>query len=110
MKRIVTTTYRYKRPTRKRKPVAREVPTVVHRPRRAPRATQEEQPEVEQPASANEDPTTPPERKSAIVTIRRRGRIGYGEDPTPEELLRRADAADAIIRDFKRELARRHRK
>ena len=50
---IVTSTYRYKRPPRKRKPVRLEVPAIVRR------GTKPETP----PAPANDD------RKPAIVTV-----------------------------------------
>ena len=110
MKRIVTTTYRYKRPPRKRKPVVLEVPTVVRRPHRSARATRAEQAAVEEPARAGQDFTHAPDGRSAIVTVRKRSWIGQAEESTPEELRWRADAADAIMRDFKREFGNRHRK
>ena len=118
MTRIVTTTYRYKRPPRKRKAVALEGPAVVtakssrrpslgtkrRRPRfgaarhyddgaaqlnQAHRARQHEYP-VRLPA--NDD------RKSAIVTIKRKSRFGDAPDLTPEEHQRRGEAADAMWR------------
>ena len=73
--RIVTSTYRYKRPPRKRKPVLLEVPAIVTK--RAPRP-QASAPKP--PAPANDD------RKPAIVTVkRRRSRFGDVPDMTPEE-------------------------
>ena len=49
------------------------------------------------------------DRKSAIVTAKnpRRGRFGFADVPdmTPEEHKRRGDAADALMRRFKREIA-----
>jgi hypothetical protein len=110
MTRIVTTTYRYKRPPKMWKPAVLEVPTVVRRPHRSARATREEQAAVEESAHAGEDFMTAPEAKSAIVTVRKRSRIDHADEVTSEELRRRADAADAFMRDFKRELANRHRK
>ena len=49
------------------------------------------------PAPANDD------RKSAIVTVKRRGgRFGDVSDLTPEEHRRRGDAADALFRELMR--------
>ena len=57
--------------------------------------------------TAEAAPDDPP--KSAIVTAknphRRHGRFGDVPDMTPEELQRRRDAADALFRRFKREIA-----
>jgi hypothetical protein len=60
---------------------------------------------------ANPTPVTPAREagKSAIVTNRRRSRFGGAPDLTPEELQRRRDAADAIMQDFKRQIAARLR-
>ena len=83
MTRIVTTHYRYKRPPRKRKAVALEVPAIV----RAGTAS----------AAPAED------RKPAIVTARRpRKRYADVPDMTPEEHQRRGDAADALWRELLR--------
>jgi hypothetical protein len=51
----------------------------------------------------------PPEddRSSAIVTIRQPSRFGVAEDLSPEEHRRRADAANAMMQDFKRQIAKR---
>jgi hypothetical protein len=106
MTRIVRTTYRYRRPPRKRQAVALEVPAVV---KAADPARASKQGRGSPPAPANDGRTpTPPlaaEKKPAIVSIRRRGRFGYAEDLTPEELRRRADAADALFRDIVRRIA-----
>ena len=78
--RIVTTHYRYKRPPKKGKAVALDVPAVVLRAGRRP---------------ADED------RKPAIVTAKNpRGRL---PDMTPEEYQRRCDAADALWRELVRQ-------
>jgi hypothetical protein len=98
MARIVTYAHRYKRPPRRKKAVALEGPKVVRR-------------RVFEVASPANPPVTPASeaRKSAIVTSRRRSRVGEAPDLTPKELQRRRDAADAIMQDFKREIAARLR-
>ena len=92
MTRIVTTTYRYKRPPKRRKAVALAGPAIVRKraPKSASLAHLPEQP-------ANDD------RKPAIVTERRPGarRINV-PDLTPEEYQRRGDAADALWRELVR--------
>jgi hypothetical protein len=95
MARIVTYAYRYKRPPRRKKAVALKGPKVIRR-----RAS-----EVAPPA--NPTPVTPASeaRRSAIVTSRRRSRFGEAPDLTPEEIQQCRDAADAIMQDFKRQLA-----
>jgi hypothetical protein len=86
--RIVTSTYRYKRPPRKRKPVPLEGPAIVRRGRAKPETP---------PAPANDD------RKLAIVTVKRRGsRFGEVPDLTLEEHQRRGEAADALFREIVR--------
>ena len=85
---IVHYEYRYKRPPRKKKPVALEVPAVVRaKPTRRPRSPDEE-----------------PPAKSVIVTIRKRGSDRV-PDVTPEEHQRRGDAAEALFREMKRRIA-----
>jgi hypothetical protein len=95
---IVTTHYRYKRPPRKRKAQAAaiEVPEIVTIPREKLRRVKADQ--------ANAD------IKSAIVTAQR-SRLGFGEVPdmTPEEHKRRGDAADALFREMKRQIADKRR-
>jgi hypothetical protein len=90
--RIVTTTYRYRRPPRKKKPGLLEVPAIAVK--RAP----SQQASAPKPAApANDD------RKSAIVTARkRRSRFGDAPDMTPEEHRRRSDAAAALFREVVR--------
>ena len=68
------------------------MPAIV-RGRKPPRAM---------PAATNDD------RKSAIVTAkhpRRHGSFGDMPDMTPEEHKRRGDAADALFREMKRQIA-----
>ncbi len=107
---VVRTTYRYKRPPRKRKAVALEVPAIVRAadPAKASKRTPlrdqrsgEPTPDLATTAPANDD------RKSAIVTARRPGRRAVADVPdmTPEEHKRRGDAADELFRRFKREIA-----
>ena len=87
--RIVTSTYRYKRPPRKRKAVPLEGPAIVRRG-------------AAKPADASRAPAND-DRKSAIVTAKRRpGRFGDVPDMTPEEHQRRGDAADALFREIVR--------
>jgi hypothetical protein len=115
--RIVTSTYRYKRPPRKKKPAAPlEIPAIVTiRDKKRVRAEKpsEISGEMAAPAPANVshrvtpsfDPPTAEERKSAIVTIRRKPErvLPPGLLPeTPEEHKRRGDGADAMFREFKR--------
>jgi hypothetical protein len=113
MTRIVRTAYRYKRPPRRKQPVALEVPGVVKavdpakaRPSKPPAKNK---PEPSAPAAANDDGPTEPaprpaaETKSAIVTARKPGaRFADVPDMTPEEHRRRGDAADAMFREMKR--------
>ena len=82
MTRIVSYVHRYKRPPKKRKAVALDVPAVVLRGGRG---------------AADED------RKPAIVTARKPGRR-HADVPemTPEEYQRRCDAADALWRELVR--------
>jgi hypothetical protein len=86
MTRIVTTAYRYKRPPRKRKAVALDVPAVVKaaKVQRFHDVTSEPQPEPAVDA-----------RTSAIVTIRSRKGAMLAH-------LRRGDAADALFREVVR--------
>ena len=117
MTRIVTTPYRYKRPPRKRKPVALDMPAVVAAKSRRPvGGTEEAAAEVmtltayprsgetgaTQPstpsAAARVAPPANDDQKSAIVTIKRKSRFGDVPDLAPEELQRRGEAADALWR------------
>ena len=122
MTRIVTTHYRYKRPPRKRKVAALDISAVVVAKgsrrtspvggkgeaaaedrvppaytagRRAQSSTPRGAARVISPphhsaAPANDD------RKSAIVTIKRKSRLGDAPDMTPEEHQRRGEAAGSM--------------
>ena len=57
------------------------------------------------PSIQSDDPTELPQRKSAIVTIRRTSRYSNVPELAPEEVRRRGDAADAMFQDFKRLIA-----
>ena len=75
--RIVTTTYRYKPPPRKRKAVAITGPAIVRKRGRADAAVPPpDEPEPAPPPPANDDrrPPPPPAAKSAIVTTTSRKR------------------------------------
>jgi hypothetical protein len=65
------------------------------------------------PEPANDDPRPAPrpaaERKSAVVTVRSRSRFSKAEDITVEEANRRADLANAMMQDFKRQIAEKTR-
>jgi hypothetical protein len=100
---IVTTHYRYKRPPRKRKAVALDVPAIVK-----PAPTKKQRGPVIRTKGAeavNDNGDQP--RAAAIVTAKnpRRGRFGDVPDMTPEEHKRRGDAADALFREMKRQIA-----
>jgi hypothetical protein len=100
---IVTSTYRYKRPPRKRKAVALDVPAIV-----MPAPTKKRQgPVIRLGTKAAEAVNDNGDRKPAIVTAKnpRRGRFGDVPDMTPEEHKRRGDAADALFREMKRQIA-----
>jgi hypothetical protein len=119
--RIITSTYRYKRPPRKKKPQAIPEPAIVvgKRSRRVDKAAAaaevlsrsprhhdgamqpstlrktEREPAVTAPPPANDD------RKPVIATAKRRpGRFGDVPDMTLEEHQRRGDAADALFREL----------
>ena len=78
MTRIVTTHYRYKRPPRKRKAVALEVPAIVTRAsKRSTKPPSEPQAAAAQPA--NDD------RKSAIVTTTSKKRLKFLRAERPAE-------------------------
>ena len=108
---IVRTTYRYKRPPKKRKPnpAALTMPRIVTAKKPKPRKpgdplirrTSDAAPAVDTNAAAKDD------RKSAIVTVRRRKHARSGDAPemSPEEHKQRGDAADELFRKMKRWLA-----
>ena len=110
MARIVRTAHRYKRPPRRKKPVALGVSAVVRaasKPGPGPTpAPGKPEPALTEPANDDGKPAPPPAavRKSAIVAIRRRSRFSPVADLTPDEVRRRADAADTMMQDFKRQI------
>jgi hypothetical protein len=103
---VVRSTYRYKRPPRKRQAVALEGPAVVKvaSQRTRPKPT----PAAPTPPANDDGTPPPPSAASAIVTIRSRKHAMLAhllEDMTPEEHCRRGDAADAMMQRFKRKIA-----
>jgi hypothetical protein len=123
MTRIVTSHYRYRRPPRKRKAVALEVPAIVKaadpakvrkRGRVSIRIDTSDAAKPEPPANDDRpDPAPLPTdgQKSSIVTIRRRGkRFADVPDMTPEEHKRRGDGAAAMFQEMKRQIAREARR
>jgi hypothetical protein len=87
---IVTHAYRPRR-ARKRTAQAADMPTIVRAGKKAP------------VAATNGD-----DRKSAIVTAkhrRRHGSVSDVPDMAPEEHKRRGDAADALFREMRRQIA-----
>jgi hypothetical protein len=98
--RIVTSTYRYKRPPRKRKAVPLQGPAIVRKG-----AAQPASQKLSAEATFIPPPTEPAndDRKSGIVTAkRRRSRFGEVPDMTLEEHQRRGDAADALFHKMAR--------
>ena len=91
---IVTTHYRYKRPPRKRKAVALEVPAIVTK-----RGTKR------LPAAKADATQTRTASRRSSPQAKASGRFGDVPDMTPEEHKRRGDAADALFREMKREIA-----
>jgi hypothetical protein len=90
---IVTYAHRPKR-ARKRKTQPADMPVIVRACKHV---------EV---ASDVPSPPANDGRKSAIVTIKRKsGRFGDVPDVTPEEHKRRGDAADALFREMKSQIA-----
>ena len=100
MTRIVTTTYRYKRPPRKRKAVALELPAIVRAGRKAEVRQNSAEPPPVSPA-----PPTNDDRKPAIVTARPGRRYAAVPDLPPEEVQRRGEAAGALWRVLVRRAA-----
>jgi hypothetical protein len=117
MKRIVTSTYRYKRPPRKRKAQQAAIPQAVvvkiSKPKQRHVQRLEEAraalPVTAPPANDDRPAETLSDRptKSAIVTIRHRGRrFADVPDMTPEEHRRVGDLADALFREIVRRATR----
>jgi hypothetical protein len=116
--RIVTSTYRYKRPPRKRKAVPLEGPAIVRRGTAKPetppgkkRVAKADGPLTVRDGSGRapsgiDTPRSQPAAatpRSAIVTVKLRpGRFGDVPDMTLEESQRRGDAADALFREIVR--------
>ena len=102
---IIRTTYRYNRPPRKRKqpPMAQAIVTP------APMKKQQRGPVIRLGAkgaeAVNDNGEQP--RPAAIVTAKhpRRRSVPDVPDITPEEHKRRGDAADALFREMKRQIA-----
>jgi hypothetical protein len=88
---IVTSHYRYKRPARKRKAVALEVPAVVKAASKPPKA---------EPLTKSTPPAATDDRTSAIVTIRGRKQAKHADVPdlAPEALQRRSNAGELVRR------------
>ena len=91
---MVTTTYRYKRPPKRKKAVLLKVSPIV-RAGKQPAA-------LERSIDATES-TSAKVRTSAIVTVKGKpGRFDEAEELTSEEHRRRGDAADALFRELVR--------
>ena len=65
---------------------------------------------VEAGLPANDDVGKPTKPAAALVTFRRKSRFGRAEDITVEEANRRADLANKMMQDFKRQIAEKLRK
>jgi hypothetical protein len=123
MTRIVRTSYRYKRPPKRKKPVTIEVPAVITTAIKRRRTSDEAKAalaasvtlapgELErQPTPAATEPGEPAPRAaqqarpSAIVTVRRKAARIIPPDlrpETPEEHQRRGEAADTLWRELVR--------
>jgi hypothetical protein len=111
--RIVTTTYRYKRPPKRKQAVASEVPAVAKTADPAKTHTSvRPAPKAPPPANDDDRPTEPAPRpaartKSAVVTARKPGkRFVDVPDLMPKEHQRRGDAAGAMWREMVRRVAK----
>jgi hypothetical protein len=108
--------------TRWKKPGALEVPAVVVVVKRkrasgqdrgpTPRPSNAEPATPPQPANDDRTPTPPPatERQPAIITIRRKSRFGDVPELAPDEVRRRADLANDMFQEFKRQISEKVRK
>jgi hypothetical protein len=116
MARIVTHAYRYKRPPRRKKAIPVEEPAIMRAadPAKARRraTTVRQSDEVTAATPPGNDDRKPVETstqrasKSAIVTIRKPAKqYALVPDLTEEEIQRRRDTADAMMQDFKRQIA-----
>ena len=97
MARIVTTQYRYKRPLKKRKPVALAGPAIT-----AVKPARGERNKPNPPPPANDDEKPSPKQPAIVSNRPKGGRSGELGDLTPEELQRRGDAADELFRELVR--------
>jgi hypothetical protein len=113
MTRIATYAHRYKRPPRKRKPVALEVPAVMKIEKKDRRMNPEAAAQVSgaktrsgsEAGRESHTTSSAANRESAIVTVRSRkaASIPPGLLPdTPEEHKRRGEAAAAMWREMVR--------
>lgn len=119
MTRIARSTYRYKRPPRKRAKAAAAIatePLIVTAKQPKPRKSSD--PPVKRlgdvvlaadivPEAHLRHDVPPLAPSAAIVTARRLGKRRYADVPemTEEESRRRGDAADALFREIKRQIA-----
>ena len=97
MARIVTTQYRYKRPPKKRKPVALAGPAIT-----TVKRTHDERRKPNLPPPANDDEKPSPKQPAIVATRPKGGRSDELEDLTLEELQHRGDAADELFRELVR--------
>jgi hypothetical protein len=114
MTHIVTTSYRYKRPPKRKKPVMLEVPAVITAASKRRKVAAEAKAALKASITLapGESPTLTTGRtssgdaaKSAIITVRRKAARIIPPDllpETPEEHRRRGDAADAMWRELVR--------
>jgi hypothetical protein len=114
MARIVTYAYRYKRPSRRKKGLPLEVPTMVRAAdpearKRVMTVRQSDGAPAERPVADERKPvetSTQRASKSAIVTARNPAKqYAFVPDLTEEELQWRRDTADAMMQAFKRQIA-----
>jgi hypothetical protein len=98
---VVTTSYRYKRPPRRRKTVPLAGPAVVAKRTGKPKAEPATAPLRLRPTMIG----SPSPRKSRRSSPHARKRYHDVPDLTPEEHKRRGDAADAKFQEMKRRIA-----
>ena len=115
---IVTTTYRYKPPPKRRKPVAipQRIVTAKGSRRRVLEAAAEAEVTARLGKAGDIQPSTPLGKASTPATDDRKSAIATGRKPrswrsdvldmTPEEHQRRGDTADALFREMKRRIGK----